>query len=270
MNVAFFLSAESLGVAESDAVRISLLSAGAWWLLFTLIPYRGLRQLNREQGKVGMAAVKVSMRDLKNTFKDARKYPQTLKFLIAYLLYNDGIQTVIALAGTYAAIELDLAQSDLITAILIVQFVALFGALLLGKAASIWGSKTVLLGSLILWTVTLVVAYGLPVGQALPYYLLAAAIGLVLGGSQALSRSLYSQMIPKTQEAQYFAVYEISERGTSWIGTFLFGLSLTVTGSYRISIVALIIFFILGGLILARTNIRLAISEAGNEQPSKV
>ncbi len=270
MNVAFFLSAESLGVAESDAVRISLLSAGAWWLLFTLIPYRGLRQLNREQGKVGMAAVKVSMRDLKNTFKDARKYPQTLKFLIAYLLYNDGIQTVIALAGTYAAIELDLAQSDLITAILIVQFVALFGALLLGKAASIWGSKTVLLGSLILWTVTLVVAYGLPVGQALPYYLLAAAIGLVLGGSQALSRSLYSQMIPKTQEAQYFAVYEISERGTSWIGTFLFGLSLTVTGSYRISIVALIIFFILGGLILARTNIRQAISEAGNEQPSKV
>jgi UMF1 family MFS transporter len=186
------------------------------------------------------------------------------------LLYNDGIQTVIALAGTYAAIELDLAQSDLITAILIVQFIALFGALLLGKAASIWGSKTVLLGSLILWTVTLVVAYGLPVGQALPYYLLAAAIGLVLGGSQALSRSLYSQMIPKSQEAQYFAVYEISERGTSWIGTFLFGLSLTVTGSYRISIVALIIFFILGGLILARTNIRQAISEAGNEQPSKV
>ena len=92
----------------------------------------------------------------------------------------------------------------------------------------------------------------------------------MLGGSQALSRSLFSQMIPKTQEAQYFAVYEIAERGTSWIGTFLFGLSLTLTGSYRTSILALIVFFIAGGLLLAKVNIRQAIAEAGNDQPARI
>jgi UMF1 family MFS transporter len=269
-NVALFLTAESIGIAESFAVRISLVSAGSWWLIFTLVSLRGLTEYNRTSSQVGFKNVRVTLSQLKATAKDARKYPQTLKFLIAYLLYNDGIQTVIALAGTYAAIELLLPQSDLIVAILIVQFVALIGALSLGKAAAIFGSRKVLLTTLVIWTFAVVVAYFIPVGEALTYYLLAALIGLVLGGSQALSRSLFSQMIPKAQEAQYFAVYEIAERGTSWIGTFLFGLSLTLTGSYRTSILALIVFFIVGGLLLLKVNIRQAILEAGNEQPEKI
>jgi MFS transporter, UMF1 family len=269
-NVALFLTAESIGIAESFAVRISLVSAGSWWLVFTLVSLRGLSEFNRSSSQVGFKNVRVTLGQLKQTAKDARKYPQTLKFLIAYLLYNDGIQTVIALAGTYAAIELLLPQSDLIVAILIVQFVALMGALSLGKAAAFFGSRKVLLTTLVIWTFAVVVAYFIPVGEALTYYLLAALIGLVLGGSQALSRSLFSQMIPKAQEAQYFAVYEIAERGTSWIGTFLFGLSLTLTGSYRTSILALIVFFIAGGLLLLRVNIRQAIFEAGNEQPVKI
>ncbi len=269
-NVALFLSAESIGLTESAAVRISLVSAGGWWLLFTLVSLKGLVGLNRSQGKVGVAAVRVTLAELAQTAKAARKYPQTLKFLIAYLLYNDGIQTVIALAGTYAAIELLLPQSDLIVAILIVQFVALIGALLLGKLAAIFGSRNVLLISLIIWTFAVIAAYFVPAEAALSYYLLAALIGLVLGGSQALSRSIFSQMIPRAQEAQYFAVYEIAERGTSWIGTFLFGLSLTITGSYRTSILALIVFFIVGGLLFTRVNIRQAIAEAGNEQPERI
>ena len=269
-NVALFLSAESIGLAESNAVRISLVSAGAWWLLFTLVSLKGLIGLNRSQGKVGAAAIRVTLRELVQTAKSARKYPQTLKFLIAYLLYNDGIQTVIALAGTYAAIELLLPQSDLIVAILIVQFVALIGALLLGKLAAIFGSRNVLLTSLIIWTFAVIAAYFVPAKAALSYYLLAALIGLVLGGSQALSRSIFSQMIPRSQEAQYFAVYEIAERGTSWLGTFLFGLSLTLTGSYRTSILALIVFFIVGGLLFTRVNIRQAIAESGNHQPERI
>lgn len=269
-NVALFLSAESIGLAESAAVRISLVSAGGWWLLFTLVSLNGLVGLNRAQGKVGAATIRVTLSELVQTAKAARKYPQTLKFLIAYLLYNDGIQTVIALAGTYAAIELLLPQSDLIVAILIVQFVALIGALLLGKLAAIFGSRNVLLASLIIWTVAVIAAYFVPAEAALTYYLLAALIGLVLGGSQALSRSIFSQMIPRSQEAQYFAVYEIAERGTSWFGTFLFGLSLTLTGSYRTSILALIVFFIVGGLLFTRVNIRQAITEAGNDQPERI
>ncbi len=269
-NVALFLSAESIGLAESNAVRISLVSAGAWWLLFTLVSLKGLVGLNRSQGSVGTATIRVTLSELAQTAKSARKYPQTLKFLIAYLLYNDGIQTVIALAGTYAAIELLLPQSDLIVAILIVQFVALIGALLLGKLAAIFGSRNVLLTSLIIWTFAVIAAYFVPAKAALSYYLLAALIGLVLGGSQALSRSIFSQMIPRAQEAQYFAVYEIAERGTSWLGTFLFGLSLTLTGSYRTSILALIVFFIVGGLLFTRVNIRQAIAESGNNQPERI
>ena len=269
-NVALFLSAESIGLAESAAVRISLVSAGAWWLLFTLVSLKGLLGLNRATGQVGVAAVRFTLSELVATAKSARKYTQTLKFLIAYLLYNDGIQTVIALAGTYAAIELLLPQSDLIVAILIVQFVALIGALLLGKLAAIFGSRNVLLISLIIWTFAVIAAYFVPAQAAVSYYLLAALIGLVLGGSQALSRSIFSQMIPRSQEAQYFAVYEIAERGTSWLGTFLFGLSLTLTGSYRTSILALIVFFIVGGLLFTRVNIRQAIAESGNSQPERI
>lgn len=269
-NVALFLTAESIGIAESTAVRISLVSAGGWWLIFTLVSLKGLIGLSRSHGNVGVANVRLTLTQLLQTAKDARNYPQTLKFLIAYLLYNDGIQTVIALAGTYAAIELLLPQSDLIVAILIVQFVALAGALSLGKLATRLGSRKVLLGSLLVWTFAVVVAYFIPQGQAMTYYLLAALIGLVLGGSQALSRSLFSQMIPRAQEAQYFAVYEIAERGTSWLGTFLFGLSLTLTGSYRTSILALIVFFVLGGSLLTRVNIRQAITESGNQQPERI
>ncbi|MGA1311103.1 MAG: MFS transporter, partial [Candidatus Nanopelagicales bacterium] len=95
-------------------------------------------------------------------------------------------------------------------------------------------------------------------------------IGFVLGGSQALSRSLYSQVIPRAQEAQYFSFYEISERGTSWLGTFAFGVAFGLTGSYRQSILLIIAFFIIGGLILVKVNIRQAIKESGNPQPSKV
>mgnify|MGYP003341055410 FL=1 len=204
---------------------------------------------------------------LRSTFQDAKRYPHTIRYLIAYLIYNDGIQTVIAMAGTFAAEELGLPQTDLIIAILIVQFVALFGALGLGKLAVAIGARKVLMSSLLIWTVMLVFAYLLPRGAALLYYLLAALIGIVLGGSQSLSRSLFSQMIPRAQEAQYFAIYELSERGTSWIGTFLFGLSLTLTGSYRISILALISFFIIGGILFSRVNLKRAIQESGNELP---
>lgn len=269
-NIALFLSTDAIGIEPNMAVRISLVSAGAWWFIFTLVSLKGLTGLNRNSGKVGVAAVKITLSELLQTAKSAKKYPQTLKFLIAYLLYNDGVQTVIALAGTYAVIELKLPETDLIISILIVQFVALIGALGLGKLAYLFGSKKVLLGSLMVWTLTVGVAYVIPSNDATTYYVLAALIGLVLGGSQALSRSLFSQMIPRAQEAQYFAVYEIAERGTSWIGTFLFGLSLTITGSYRTSILALIVFFIVGGLILTQVNVRQAIAEAGNSQPERV
>jgi UMF1 family MFS transporter len=267
LNLILYAGYESFGVTQAEAVRISLMSAGIWWALFTIVTVRGLRTLNRPVGAVGSEALTVGFKELKTTIKDVRKYPETLKFLIAYLFYNDGIQTVIAISGTYAILELKLTEISLVIAILIVQVTALIGALLLAKLSDKIGSKKVILLTLLIWTLMVVITYGLPAGQQNPYLAIAAGIGFVLGGSQALSRSLYSQVIPRAREAQYFSFYEISERGTSWLGTLAFGIAFGLTGSYRQSVLLIIAFFVIGGLLLLRVNIRQAITESGNPQP---
>ncbi len=270
LNLVLYAGYESFGVTQGEAVRISLMSAGVWWAIFTIITVRGLRTLNRPVGAVGSQALTVGFKELKVTLKDVRKYPETLKFLIAYLFYNDGIQTVIAISGTYAILELKLTEISLVFAILLVQITALIGALLLGRLSNSIGAKKVILLTLVIWTVMVIVTYTLPAGQQNPYLAIAAGIGFVLGGSQALSRSLYSQVIPRSREAQYFSFYEISERGTSWLGTFAFGVAFGLTGSYRQSVLLIIAFFIVGGLLLLRVNIRQAITESGNPQPTVV
>jgi UMF1 family MFS transporter len=270
LNLVLYAGYESFGVTQGEAVRISLMSAGVWWAIFTIITVRGLRSLNRPVGAVGSQALTAGFKELKVTLKDVRKYPETLKFLIAYLFYNDGIQTVIAISGTYAILELKLTEISLVFAILLVQITALIGALLLGRLSNSIGAKKVILLTLVIWTVMVIVTYALPAGQQNPYLVIAAGIGFVLGGSQALSRSLYSQVIPRSREAQYFSFYEISERGTSWLGTFAFGVAFGLTGSYRQSVLLIIAFFIVGGLLLLRVNIRQAITESGNPQPTVV
>jgi len=270
LNLILYAGYESFGVTQAEAVRISMMSAGIWWALFTIVTVRGLRTLNRPVGTVGSEALTVGFKELKTTIKDVRKYPETLKFLIAYLFYNDGIQTVIAISGTYAILELKLAEISLVIAILIVQVTALIGALLLAKLSDKIGAKKVILLTLLIWTFMVIITYALPAGQQNPYLAIAAGIGFVLGGSQALSRSLYSQVIPRSQEAQYFSFYEISERGTSWLGTFAFGVAFGLTGSYRQSVLLIIAFFVIGGLLLLRVNIRRAITESGNPQPKVV
>lgn len=270
LNLILYAGYESFGVTQAEAVRISLMSAGIWWALFTIVTVRGLRTLNRPVGAVGSEALTVGFKELKTTIKDVRKYPETLKFLIAYLFYNDGIQTVITISGTYAILELKLTEISLVIAILIVQFTALTGALILAKLSDKIGAKKVILLTLLIWTLMVIITYALPAGQQNPYLAIAAGIGFVLGGSQALSRSLYSQVIPRSREAQYFSFYEISERGTSWLGTLAFGIAFGLTGSYRQSVLLIIAFFVIGGLLLLRVNIRQAITESGNPQPRVV
>lgn len=270
LNIILYAGYETFGVTQAEAVRISMMSAGIWWALFTIVTVRGLRSLNRPVGAVGSEALTVGFKELKSTIKDVRKYPETLKFLIAYLFYNDGIQTVIAISGTYAILELKLTEISLVIAILIVQVTAFTGALLLAKLSNKIGAKKVILLTLVIWTLMVIITYALPAGQQNPYLVIAAGIGFVLGGSQALSRSLYSQVIPRSQEAQYFSFYEISERGTSWLGTLAFGIAYGLTGSYRQSVLLIVAFFVIGGLLLLRVNIRQAITESGNPQPKVV
>jgi MFS transporter, UMF1 family len=152
-NLAMFTTHESLALSTGQAVRISLLSAGVWWALFTLIPLRTLRdRASARSGERGAKVVTAGFRQLFATLRASRAYPQTLLFLAAYLLYNDGIQTVITLTAVYGEEELKVGTSTIISVTLMVQFVAFGGALLLGALARLFGAKRVVLASLVLWT----------------------------------------------------------------------------------------------------------------------
>jgi UMF1 family MFS transporter len=253
-----------------DLARWSIVSAGVWWAAFTLVPLFWLT--DRAGGEATVNGPRGNLlvdgfRQLGHTLKQIRAYPLTLFFLLAFLIYNDGIQTVISLASQYGTEELHLEQGTLIITILLVQFLAFGGALLLGALAGKIGAwKTVLL-SLVLWTGVILAAFRLPAGEPTQFMILGAAIGLVLGGSQALSRSLFSQMIPEGREGEYYGFYEISDKGTSWLGPLAFGLVFQLTHSYRIGLVSLLVFFVVGGVLLALVPVRRAIIAAGNTPP---
>ncbi|MEV6969705.1 MFS transporter [Hamadaea sp. NPDC051192] len=253
--------------SKAEVARWSLVSAGVWWAVFTTLPLMWLRDRPATGGERHGNVLLDGFRQLWHTLRSLKAYPLTLFFLIAFLVYNDGIQTVIGLAGTYASEELGFDITVTMPVILMVQFMAFGGALLLGWLAKLFGAWKTVLGSLAVWSVIVIAAYFLPEGEVLPFAALAAAIGLVLGGSQALSRSLFSQLIPKGREGEYFGLYEISDKGTSWLGPLLFGFAFDQTGSYRFAIVSLIAFFIFGFAALLAVPMRRAIAAAGNTPP---
>ncbi|GAA2275813.1 MFS transporter [Streptomyces hawaiiensis] len=265
-NLVLYTGHDGFGLSESTAVRICLASAGLWWGAFAIVPLRRLR----DRGTAGREAALPGFRQLAATVRDMRRHPLTLAFLLAYLVYNDGIQTVISQASIYGSEELGLGQSTLIGAVLLVQVLAVAGALAMGRLARVYGAKRTILGSLVAWTVTLAAGYFLPAGAPVWFFALAAGIGLVLGGSQALSRSLFSHLIPPGKEAEYFSAYEMSDRGMSWLGPLLFGLTYQLTGSYRDAIISLVAFFVLGFALLSRVPVRRAIGEAGNPVPDRI
>lgn len=265
----------TFGMGKELAVRISMLSAAVWWAAFTIIPVARLRD-RPALGVVPEAGglMRRSFGQLWTTLKDLRNFPMTMTFLIAYLFYNDGIQTVIGSAATYGEKQLHFSETVLIAIILMIQFVAFGGALLFGRWADQYGAYRCLLYGTFAWMVLVVLAMFLPgrgTGSILVPLVLFLAVGiaiaLVLGGTQALSRSFFSLLIPRGREGEYFALYNAAERGTSWFGSLLFGIMFQVTGSYRPAIVSLIVFFLLGAIFLLRLDPRRGIVEAGNVVP---
>src|ERR1700722_8234671 len=245
------------------AVRINLSSAGIWGALFSLIPLAAIR--NRPPGRVRAAneGLLASFREFAVTLREMRHYPNTLRFLLAYLLYNDAVQAVIALAAQFGNDELKMPMADLTEVILMVQFVAFFRSFLFDWIAKAIGAKPAVIVSLLIWTGVLVSMY-VSVRNERQFFIVAAVVAIVLGGTQALSRSLFSLMIPKGREAEYFGVYEVSDKGTSWMCPLLFGLALQFTGNYRLAILSLITFFAAGLLVLLTVNVREAAAEATN------
>jgi UMF1 family MFS transporter len=263
LNLALFTKAKALGISDSMAVRINLASSGVWWAVFCVFPMITLR--NRPAGRTRALGegLEDSVREFVGTLRDMRHYPQTLRFLIAFLLYSDAVQAVIALAAQFGSDELKMSMTDLTEMILMVQFLAFFGSFLFDWIAKWIGAKPAVIVSLLIWTGVLISMY-VSVRTEAQFFIVAAVVAMVLGGTQALSRSLFSLMIPKGREAEYFGIYEISDKGTSWLCPLLFGLALQFTGSYRLSILSLITFFLAGLLVLLTVNVRHAAAEAAN------
>lgn len=205
--------------------------------------------------------------ELRRTIVSAKAFPLTLAFLGSYLIFTDGITTVVAVSAQYGKDELRFGDEVLIMTILVIQFVAYLGGTLHGLVARRYGAKRTILGSLVLWIVVLVGAYFIQPGKVVQFLAVAVGIGLVLGGTNALSRSLFSQMIPQGKDAQYYSLYVVGERGTSWLGPLVFAGVGQATGSFRLAIVALVIFFVAGLVLVALVPVRRAIEAAGNRPP---
>lgn len=263
LNLLLLTTAPAWGLTTAEAVRVSLASAGLWWALFTVLVLRGLRHHPVDVAKPAPTTGRRSsaLTALPRTIAELRRYPWTLLLLLAVLLYNDGIQAVFALAAQFGQEELGLSVGTLTQVILMVQFVAFAGALLFGHVARWLGAKRAVILSLIIWIVALGYVAGALRTQT-GFFLVAAVIGVVQGGSQALSRSLYSQVIPRDRAAAYFGLYEAGERGTSWLAPLAYGVVLQISGSYRLAVLSLTIFFALGLALLAAVDVGRGVATA--------
>ncbi|GIK10852.1 MAG: MFS transporter [Chloroflexota bacterium] len=279
LNLILYMFSDKFGIPGELAVRINLASAGVWWLGFSFFTWARLRP--RHAAHVlpkGETYVSVGFKQLGQTLREVKRFPETLKYLLAYFLYNDGIQTVIAVASTFAAAPLiqgglEQDQTTLTVVILMIQFVAFGGALLWGKLAGRIGAKQSIIVSLVIWLGVVVFAFGGLKGSAssvtIQFFVLGAFIALVMGGSQAISRSLFAQMIPAGREAEFYSFYEISERGTSWTGPLIFGLANQLFGSLRWGILSLIFYFIARLIVLPMVNVKKAMEDVKKYDEAK-
>jgi MFS transporter, UMF1 family len=261
INLLMIQKPQLFGIANAElGTRLSLASVGLWWLVFTIplfvwVPEpRALAGSGRES-----ASLASGIRHLLATFRELRKYRNAFLFLLAFFVYNDGIQTMIKMAAIYGdTIGLD--SGAMITALLLTQFIGVPAAFAFGALADRIGAKTaVFLG---LGVYTLIAALGYYMSTAAHFFALAVLVGLVQGGTQALSRSLFASMIPRQKSSEFFAFFGVFERYAGVLGPAVFAMVVSASGQGRIAILAVLVFFIVGGLLLTRVNVGEGRSEA--------
>jgi UMF1 family MFS transporter len=244
-----------LGIGQREAVQLGMALAGAWWLGFALITFNGLRELpGKDLVRPSWGAL--AAQGFKGAWEAARKVrqtPNTFRFLLAYILYNDGVQTVISMATIYGKEEIGLSEGVLVLTLLGIQAVALVGAMAFSWLAHRFGAKQALMLSLVGWTA--IAVYGRTITTAGEYFGLGVAVGLVLGGSQALSRSVYSQLVPKDEPAVYFGFFSVLTKLSAVLGPLLFAVVRQTTGSARPAVLALVVFFVAGLALLSRVRV---------------
>lgn len=233
--------------------RISLASVAVWWLLFAIPLWKNVPEPPRQiyEGELDSNPFSAGFKRLSVTFKEIRKYGELFKFLVAFWLFNDGIGTIIKMATIYGK-EIGIGQTDLIGALLMVQFVGIPFSFAFGWLAKRIGTKRSIYISLGVYTLISIGGYFMQ--SAIHFWILGFAVALVQGGSQALSRSLYGRMVPKAQSAEFFSFFSVSGKLAGMFGPLVFGIVSQIMGNSRLGIVSLVIFFIAGGLLLTRVD----------------
>ena len=256
VNLAWIQQPEAFGLSGAAlASRLSFVSVAIWWLGFSIPLFRKVpepaRTLEADE-RAGQSAIRASFVRLGETLRELRGYRQAFVMLLAFLVYNDGIGTIIRMATTFGT-EIGLEQGDLITAVVLVQFVGVPFAFVFGQLAARIGAKHAIFLSLVVYTVISVLAYGMT--TATEFYALALLVGMVQGGSQALSRSLFASMVPRHKSAEFFGFFGVFEKFAGIVGPGVFALMIALTGSSRGAILSLITFFVVGGLLLSRVDV---------------
>jgi len=274
LSVVLLFYAEELGLTEETAERIVIASAGIWWAGFATFAFTRLPDQHSEAplpaGAGGRLFVyaKLGFRRTWQTGRNLMAYRQLALFLLAFLFYNDGVATAIRITPVYATETLELSAELIVGAFVVIQLVAFVGALLFGWLAGVIGTKQAIMVSIGGWAVVAVSAFLLPAGEPAGFLAVGALAGLVLGGVQALSRSLYASMIPEDSSAEFFGFYSVFSKFSAIFGPLLFAAVGIATGSSRIAILFLATFFVLGAILLSRVDVEAA--RAAKDQPRPV
>lgn len=255
LNLVFIEKPSFFGLPEEShfPIRLSLLSVGIWWAVFSIPLFLWVKEKAiKKKLPPGENYFTIGFKRIKHTFQKVKQYRELSKFLVSYLIYNDGIQTVIVMAAVFAAEELSMNQGEVIKCFLLIQAVAFFGSLIFGYLADKLSSKKSISITLVVWSGVVIWAFF--INTKIEFWILGIIVGLVLGGSQAASRSLLGVFVPLENAAEFFGFFAISGKFSSVIGPFMFAILLHIFGAVRVSMLALLSFFVIGGIILYFVN----------------
>jgi UMF1 family MFS transporter len=273
INLAWILSPATFGLPDAvAAIKLSFVSVAVWWLVFSIPLFRRVAEPPRaleadergDENPVGVAFVRV-----RETFGELRGYRNAFLMLVAFLLYNDGIQTIIKMATIYGA-EVGIDRNARIGAFIVVQFVGIPFSFLFGALADRIGAKTAVFLSLAVYTGISVLGYFMT--TTWQFFALAFLVGTVQGGSQALSRSLFARMIPRHKSSEYFGFFSVFEKFAGIFGPALFASAVTLTGSSRPAVISVIFFFVTGALVLRKVDVAEGVRQAalGSREATKI
>lgn len=250
-----FVVRERLGLSEVACERAGLLLMGVWWAVFTLPAVLVLRDKTHGGGEPQpfLQAARIAFGNIGHTLKNIRSYRMLTIFMLGFLIYNDGVQTVISQSSVFALERLGMTALELLGVVLLIQFIAFPGALAVGRLAERFGQKMVLIGCLATWTAILACSF--LVSEKWHFWCMAGVAALVLGGTQSVSRSIMGLMTPPQHTGEFFGFFNFSGKATSVLGPSFFSVVLTATKSPNLALASLLAFFIVGWAIIAPLNI---------------